>query len=369
MKRRVVCVIGTRPEAIKMAPVVLALKQQPWADVTVLATGQHRELLENTLSFFEIPIDVNLSVMTENQGLSQLTGRIFSGLDPIFDKLAPDYVLSQGDTTTVFVCAAVCFYRGIRYGHVEAGLRTGDLSNPFPEEFNRMVASIVAADHFAPTEGAKAALLSEHVRSERVHVTGNTVIDALKMVAARDLPLPVRIEPASDVVLMTTHRRENFGRPMESIFTAIRRLHDELPNTEIVFPVHPNPNVRERAHRMLGGAARIHLVEPLGYPALVSVLKRAKLVLTDSGGLQEEAPALGKPVLVLRDATERPEAVQAGVARLIGTDEQRIFEEARRLMTDVSAYRAMARGISPYGDGEASGRIAKHVAAALGMPM
>lgn len=366
MKRRVVCVVGTRPEAIKMAPVVLALKRQPWAEVTVLATGQHRELLENTLAFFEIPIDVNLSVMTENQGLSQLTARIFAGLDPIFADLKPDYVLSQGDTTTVLVCAIVCFYRGIRYGHVEAGLRTGDLSNPFPEEFNRVVASIVAADHFAPTQGAKAALINERVAPERIHVTGNTVIDALKMVAARDLPLPVRIAPGSDVVLLTTHRRENFGPPMESIFAAVRRLHDEFPNLEIVFPVHPNPNVRERAHRMLGEAARIHLLEPLDYPALVAVLKRAKLVLTDSGGLQEESPALGKPVLVLREATERPEAVEAGVARLIGTDARRVFEEAKRLLTDQSAYREMARGISPYGDGEASGRIAKHVAAALG---
>jgi UDP-N-acetylglucosamine 2-epimerase (non-hydrolysing) len=367
MKYRVVCVVGTRPEAIKMAPVVNILKQQSWADVTVLATGQHRELLERTLAFFNIPVDVNLNVMTENQGLSPLTARIFEGLDPILDRLKPDYVLSQGDTTTVFVCSVVCFYRGLRYGHVEAGLRTGDFSNPFPEEFNRVVASIVAYDHFAPTEGARAALLRQGIKPDRIHVTGNTVIDALKMTAARDLPMPVAIDPGRDVVLMTAHRRENFGAPMESIFAAIRRLHDELPSVEIVFPVHPNPNVRNLARQTLGSAPRIHLLEPLDYPDLVAVLKRAKLVLTDSGGLQEEAPALGKPVLVLREATERPEAVEAGVARLIGTREERVFDEAKRLLTDASAYREMARGVSPYGDGEASGRIAKHVAIALGV--
>jgi UDP-N-acetylglucosamine 2-epimerase (non-hydrolysing) len=350
-------IVGTRPEAIKMAPVIKALGEAAWCQSRVIATAQHRELLDQVFRLFDIGVDVDLNVMQDAQSLSGLTARLYEGLDRAYSHIGPDFVLAQGDTTTVKVAAMVAFYRGIPFGHVEAGLRSGDLSNPFPEELNRIVASRVASLHFAPTTGAREALLREGIADKSIHVTGNTVIDALLDVASRPLAAPLHLPGGHRVLLLTTHRRENFGAPMGRIFRAIRRLVNCHPDVSVVYPVHPNPHVAMMAREMLGGLDRVHLIAPLDYAALVWVLKRCKLVLTDSGGLQEEAPALGKPVLVMRDETERPEAIQLGVARLVGTCEEEILYHASRLLDDEVAYRAMARAVSPYGDGAAASRI------------
>jgi UDP-N-acetylglucosamine 2-epimerase (non-hydrolysing) len=352
---RILCAVGTRPEAVKMAPVITALRRAPGVAVRVIGTGQHRELLDDTLGEFGIATDANLAVMQDNQTLPGLTGRLFPAFADALARESPDLVLGQGDTTTVFVVSVVAFYARIPFGHVEAGLRTGDLRNPFPEEFNRVVAGRTAALHFAPTERARRNLLREGIASRSIHVTGNTVIDALLDVAARVETRPRR--NARRRILLTAHRRENFGRPMEEIFEAVRDLVRALPDLEIVYPVHPNPNVRDPARRLLGDLDQVKLSSPLGYRALVAAMKECDLVLTDSGGIQEEAPALGKPVLVLREVTERPEAVEAGVARPIGTDRRRIVREAMRLLEDDRAYAEMARGVSPYGDGHAAERI------------
>jgi len=346
-----------------MAPVIKALRKRPGLAVRVVGTGQHRELLDDTLREFGIETDVNLAVMQENQTLSGLTGRLFAAFGDIVAAERPSIVLGQGDTTTVFVASVVAFYAKIPFGHVEAGLRTGDLANPFPEEFNRVVAGRTAALHFAPTEGARRNLLREGVTKGAIHVTGNTVIDALLDVAARIEAPPAR--GARRRILMTAHRRENFGAPLENVFRGVRDLVLARPELEIVYPVHPNPNVADPARRLLGDLAQVTLSSPLGYRALVAAMKECDLVLTDSGGIQEEAPALGKPVLVLREATERPEAVQAGVAKPIGTDRHRLVREVTRLLDSDRAYFAMARGVSPYGDGRAADRIADAIMARL----
>lgn len=359
---RVVCVIGTRPEAIKMAPVIQALRARPGISVRILLTGQHRDLLHQALSSFGLDGDADLDVMRPDQALSALTGRLLEALDPLLARHAPAIVLAQGDTTTVMATAIACFHRRIPFGHIEAGLRTGDLDHPFPEEFNRIVAGRVAALNFAPTEGARQALLREGIAGDTIHVTGNTVIDALLAVARRGRPADLAFPEDGPVMLMTMHRRENFGAPAKNVLRAVRSLCAAFPALTVVFPVHPNPNIRELADAMLGDCAQVRLLQPLDYEALVGVMQRATLVLTDSGGLQEEAPALGKPVLVLRNETERPEAVDLGVARLIGTDPFRVVAEASRLLTDPAAYADMAKGVSPYGDGKASGRIADIVA-------
>lgn len=360
-KKRILCIVGTRPEAIKMAPVILKLKETPWAETIVVATGQHRELLERPLSAFGIGIDHNLDVMTEEQSLSALTARLFERLEPCLDELAPDMVLAQGDTTSVMAAATSCFYQKIPFGHVEAGLRTADIRLPFPEEFNRRVAGIVSTLHFAPTRQAETNLRQNGVPDESVFVTGNTCIDALYWMARRAPPLPFPLDERSRLILVTAHRRENLGEPMRQMFQAIidlARRHSEL---RFVYPVHPNPNVRRLAEEMLGRQEGIYICPPLDYPSLVSVLGRVDIVLTDSGGLQEEAPALGKPVLVMRNETERPEAVELGVARLVGSNRERIVAEVSNLLTDPEAYRSMAKGISPYGDGHAAERIRDHV--------
>jgi UDP-N-acetylglucosamine 2-epimerase (non-hydrolysing) len=309
--------------------------------------------------------DIDLDVMQPNQTLSVLAARIIEGFDEILASNPPDMVLAQGDTTTVIAAAVACFHRRIPFGHVEAGLRTGDLGQPFPEEFNRIVAARAASLNFAPTERARRALLQEGIDPSRVHVTGNTVIDALLEVARRIPRHLAQAPPGSRQVLLTMHRRESFGAPAEAVLGAVRNLCARFPDLEILYPVHPNPNVMHLAHCMLGNARQIHLVEPLAYPDLVAAIMRSTFVLTDSGGLQEEAPALGKPVLVLRDVTERPEAVELGVAKLVGTDPERILAEATSLLTDRWAYAAMAQGVSPYGDGRAGERIAALVAGAL----
>lgn len=357
-KKRILVAIGTRPEAIKMAPVVLALQQQEWADVRVMATAQHRQMLDQVLETFKIRPHIDLDIMRPNQTLPELTARLIVQLDSVLEAEAPDAVLVQGDTTTVLAVALAAFYRRIAVGHVEAGLRTGDMNNPFPEEMNRVLAGNLCRWHFAPTTGARDNLLREGFPAQSVHVTGNTVIDALKQVVALEPELGLDLDPSRRLVLMTAHRRENFGKPFEEICEAVRDMVERRADLQVLYPVHPNPNVSEPARRLLGGHPRITLCDPLEYAPFIAAMMRADFILTDSGGVQEEAPALGKPVLVLRNETERPEAVDEGVVRLVGTSRDAIQSEMARLLDDEGAYRAMAKGVSPYGDGFAAGRIA-----------
>lgn len=359
MKKKILCVVGTRPEAIKMAPVILALQQQPWADVRVLATAQHRQMLDQVLAFFGITPDIDLNIMRPNQALTALTARLLLEMDDVLSAEKPDVVLVQGDTTTVMTVALACFYHRIPIGHVEAGLRTWDMQNPFPEEANRVIAGKLAQWHFAPTEGSRQNLLREGIADKDIIVTGNTVIDALLMTAQKPLELDVDIDPGKRLVLVTSHRRENFGEPFRQICKALQTLAQRNPLVQFLYPVHPNPNVKDVAHEFLGAEPNFILCAPLDYAPFVAAMKRATLILTDSGGVQEEAPALGKPVLVLRDETERPEAVSEGVVKLVGPHYDPIVLEAQRLLDDDAAYRAMARGVSPYGDGKAAERIVK----------
>src|SRR5262245_51276446 len=356
-RRTVLCVVGTRPEAVKMAPVILELRRRSWARVRVLATAQHRQMLDQVLGLFGIEPDVDLDLMRPDQALADLTARMLSALDGTLERERPAAVLAQGDTTTVLTTALACFYRRIPFGHVEAGLRTGDLDYPFPEEMNRSVAGRLARLHFAPTESARANLRREGIQ-EQVYVTGNTVIDALLQVAAREAPLPERVPADRRLILVTAHRRENFGEPLRQICRALLALADGNPDVHVLYPVHLNPNVSGVVRPALGGHPRITLCDPLDYLPFVAAMKKSTLILSDSGGVQEEAPALGKPVLVLRAETERPEAVEAGVVKLVGTDAGVIVAEAQRLLDDPAAYRAMAKGVSPYGDGHAAERIA-----------
>ncbi len=355
-----------------MAPVVQALARTPGVESHVCVTAQHRQMLDQVLDLFAIVPDVDLDLMQADQSLAQLTAAIFTHLDPVLTDLRPDWILAQGDTTTVMATALLAYYHRIRFGHVEAGLRTGDKWQPFPEEVNRQVAGVVADLHFAPTEWSRQNLLRENVPSEKIVVTGNPVIDALHFVTAKpetpqvsqlfhQIGLPDRSDHSPNfphLVLVTAHRRENFGRPLEQICAALRHLAETYgENIRLVYPVHLNPNVQEPVYRLLGDVPNIFLMPPLDYLPLVHLLKRATLVLTDSGGLQEEAPGLGVPVLVMRAVTERPEGVQAGTVKLVGTDPERIVTETRRLLDDPDAHAAMARAINPYGDGHAAERI------------
>jgi UDP-N-acetylglucosamine 2-epimerase (non-hydrolysing) len=354
---RILCVVGTRPEAIKMAPVILALKQQPWAQVRVLATAQHRQMLDQVLNFFDIQPDIDLNIMRPNQALTALTARLLLELDEVLLAEKPDVVLAQGDTTTVMTVALACFYHRIPFGHVEAGLRTWDMQNPFPEEANRVIAGRLARWHFAPTESSRQNLLREGVSDADITVTGNTVIDALLMTASKELEVGMALDASKRLVLVTSHRRENFGEPFRNICRALRTLAERNSDIQILYPVHPNPNVKDVAHEMLGNCGNVILCEPLDYAPFVAAMKKAYLIISDSGGVQEEAPALGKPVLVLRDETERPEAVEMGVVKLVGPNYERIVEEAQMLLDDATAYSAMARGVSPYGDGKGAERV------------
>ena len=368
---RVLSVFGTRPEAVKMAPVVLRLRQTPGVDSRVCVTAQHREMLDQVLALFDLKPDHDLDLMQPDQSLAELTASVFRGLDPVLEQEQPDWVLVQGDTTTVMATALLAYYHRVRLGHVEAGLRTGDKWRPFPEEINRRVAGVVADLHFAPTDWARANLLREGIPEDRVVVTGNPVIDALQAIVAQpydETKGPLAGVPADRrLILVTAHRRESFGRPLEDIFSALKRLAETYATrAEILYPVHRNPNVREPAERILGGLPNVRLIDPLDYRDMAHCLQRAFLVLTDSGGLQEEAPALGTPVLVLRQVTERPEGLQAGTARLVGTDPDRIVAEASRLMDDPQAHAAMARAANPYGDGHAAERIVAALLAASG---
>jgi len=360
-KKKVLCVVGTRPEAIKMAPVILALKQQPWAEVRVLATAQHRHMLDQVLNFFGIEPDIDLNIMRSNQALTTLTARLLLELDDVLLAEKPDVVFAQGDTTTVMTVALACFYHRIPFGHVEAGLRTWDMRNPFPEEANRVVAGKLARWHFAPTEGSRQNLLREGVPDNEIVVTGNTVIDALLMTASKELDIGIDLDDTKRLILVTSHRRENFGEPFRNICRALSTLAERNFDVQILYPVHPNPNVKDVAHEILGRCSNIILCEPLDYAPFIAAMKKAYFIISDSGGVQEEAPALGKPVLVLRDETERPEAVEMGVVKLVGPHYERIVEEAQLLMDSVSAYKTMACGFSPYGDGKAAERIVRNL--------
>lgn len=359
MSTKVICVVGTRPEAIKMAPVILALKNEPWADVRVLATAQHRHMLDQVNDFFNIEPDIDLNIMRPNQALSTLTARLLLELDDVLLSEKPDAVLVQGDTTTVMTVALSCFYHRIPIGHVEAGLRTWDMQNPFPEEANRVIAGKLAKWHFAPTDGSKKNLLKEGVPETEIIVTGNTVIDALLMAAAKKLELPVKLDSSKRLVMVTSHRRENFGEPFRNICRALKTLAEKNPDVQFLYPVHPNPNVKDVAYEFLAELPNFVLCEPLDYAPFIAAMKRSYMILTDSGGVQEEAPALAKPVLVLRDETERPEAVDLGVVKLVGPNYDQIVKETQRLLDDDVYYKEVARGISPYGDGRAAERIVK----------
>ncbi|MGB9791376.1 MAG: non-hydrolyzing UDP-N-acetylglucosamine 2-epimerase [Thermacetogeniaceae bacterium] len=363
---RVLSIFGTRPEAIKMAPVIRELENHAQCiEQRVVVTAQHREMLDQVLRLFSLKPDYDLSVMRQNQDLFDVTVAVLKGLKEVLESERPDLVLVQGDTTSTFAGALAAFYCRIPVGHVEAGLRTYEKYAPFPEEINRVLTSHLADLHFAPTAKARDALLREGIGDEGIFVTGNTVIDALLMAVS----IPCQLDPELErpfrengrVLLLTTHRRENLGEPLRRVYMALRRILERYRDVGVLFPVHKNPAVRREVERVLVGADRVYLTEPLDYLPFVNAMKRSYLVLTDSGGIQEEAPALGKPVLVLRDVTERPEAVAAGTARLVGTDPERLEAEVSRLLDDEDAYRGMAEAVNPYGDGMAARRIAQAI--------
>lgn len=369
---KVMTVFGTRPEAIKMAPVVLELKKHSSEIQTIVAvTAQHRQMLDQVLQLFHIQPDYDLDIMSQGQTLYDITTKALLGLKTVLETEKPDLVLVHGDTTTTFAGALAAYYQQIPVGHVEAGLRTGNIYSPFPEEMNRKLTGAMASIHFAPTPTAKNNLLQEHVNPANIYVTGNTVIDALMTTVAGEYNFEDDALRTVDfrhhrIILLTTHRRENLGEPMRHIYKALRRIVDEIPDTEIVFPVHRNPLVRKVVEEELAGVDRIHLIDPMEYEPFANLMSLSSLVLTDSGGIQEEAPSLGKPVLVLRDTTERPEAVAAGTVRLIGTDKDVVYKETKRLLTDSDAYHAMSMAVNPYGDGKASKRIVQAILHAFG---
>ncbi|VUS37511.1 non-hydrolyzing UDP-N-acetylglucosamine 2-epimerase [Klebsiella spallanzanii] len=364
---KVLTVFGTRPEAIKMAPLVHALAKDPHFEAKVCVTAQHREMLDQVLKLFSIVPDYDLNIMQPGQGLTEITCRILEGLKPVLESFKPDVVLVHGDTTTTMAASLAAFYQRIPVGHVEAGLRTGDLSSPWPEEGNRTLTGHLATYHFAPTETSRQNLLRENIADGRITITGNTVIDALFWVRDRALSdealrneLTRRypfLANGKKMILVTGHRRESFGRGFEQICQALAEIAANNPDVQIVYPVHLNPNVSEPVNRILGHVDNVILIEPQDYLPFVWLMNRAWLILTDSGGIQEEAPSLGKPVLVMREMTERPEAVSAGTVCLVGTDSQRIVNEVTRLLQDESAYQAMSRAHNPYGDGQACHRI------------
>lgn len=364
---KVMTVFGTRPEAIKMAPVVLELAKYPDRIASVVTvTAQHREMLDQVLGLFQIKPDYDLDIMAKGQTLFDITCRAMNGLNEVLAKERPDIVLVHGDTTTTFAGALAAFYHQIPVGHVEAGLRTRNKYSPFPEEMNRKLTGSLAELHFAPTSGSRDNLLAEAIEPEAVFITGNTVIDALHAIVDKNYRF--KEEPLSSIrygenriILVTTHRRENLGEPMRHVYQALRDIVAEFPDVEVVFPVHKNPKVLEVVKEELGGLARVHLIDPLDYEPFGNLIARSYLVLTDSGGIQEEAPSLGKPVLVLRDTTERPEAIEAGTVKLIGTDRERVYTETRKLLSHEEEYSRMANACNPYGDGAAARRIVEFI--------
>ena len=373
MTRKVLVIFGTRPEAIKLFPVIAALRDEPGVAVRTCVTAQHRGLLDQVLAIAGLTPDIDLDLMEPGQSLDRLTARLLTGLGEVMDAERPDRVIVQGDTATAMVGALAAYYRRVPVSHVEAGLRSGDIWQPWPEEINRRIVAPIADQHFAPTQTAAAALARENIAADTIHVTGNTVIDALHLTRAKlaaDPSLGAGLDAIAGrfagkrVVLVTTHRRENFGEGMADIARAIGRIADR-PDVAVLFPVHPNPNVVAVMDRLLGERPNVARIAPLDYPHFIRALDLCTLALTDSGGVQEEAPALGKPVLVMRETTERPEGVSAGTAKLIGTDPDRIVAEVAALLDDADAYEAMARAHNPFGDGLAAGRIARLVGASL----
>lgn len=356
--KKVMLVFGTRPEAIKMCPLVKELKKKENIVTVVCVTGQHRQMLEQVLEVFSVTPDYDLSVMKEKQTLFDVTANILERIKAVLESELPDVVLVHGDTSTTFAAALACFYLKIPVGHVEAGLRTYDIFSPYPEEFNRQAVSILSQFNFAPTELAKKNLLREGKKAETIYVTGNTAIDALKTTVRENYSHPeLEWAKGSKLILITAHRRENLGVPMRNMFRAIRRVMEEHPEVKAVYPIHINPAVREAAEEILGGEDRIHVIEPLDVLDFHNFLSRSYLILTDSGGIQEEAPGLGKPVLVMRDTTERPEGVAAGTLKLVGTKEETIYREFSELLTSQAVYDAMSHASNPYGDGHAAERI------------
>lgn len=357
--KTVMLVFGTRPEAIKMCPLVKELKARKNLKTVVCVTGQHREMLSQVLDAFEVAPDYDLSIMRTNQTLFDITSNILDRIKCVLEIEHPDVVLVHGDTSTTFVTALACFYMQIPVGHVEAGLRTYDIYSPYPEEFNRQAVGIIAKYNFSPTELSRDNLLREGKRADSIYVTGNTAIDALKTTVRDDYSHP-ELDWASDsrLIIITAHRRENLGKPMHSMFRAIRRILDEHPDVKAIYPIHMNPLVREAAAQELGGCERIHIIEPLDVIDFHNFIARSYMILTDSGGIQEEAPSLGKPVLVMRDTTERPEGIAAGTLRLVGTDEQVIYYSFKELLEDPEAYDKMSHASNPYGDGTACRQIA-----------
>jgi UDP-N-acetylglucosamine 2-epimerase (non-hydrolysing) len=358
---KVAVVFGTRPEAIKMAPIVKELERRAIEHV-VIVTAQHRELLDQKLDIFSIRPQYDLDIMQANQDLFYITSSVINEIKPILMKEKPDIVLVQGDTTTTFATSLASFFLRIPVGHVEAGLRTWNKYNPYPEEINRQLTTRIAEYHFAPTAWAKKNLLAEGIGESAIFVTGNTVIDALLMIVDpkyvfQDSELEAIDYDNHRVIVLTSHRRENFGEPMRNIFTACRHLVEKNPDVELVYPVHPNPNVQKLAYAILKNVSRVHLIEPLDYRPFIQLMNKCFIILTDSGGVQEEAPTLGKPVLVLRTTTERPEAIEVGTAKLVGTDYDTVVRETQRLLSDEAAYRDMATKTNPYGDGKSAGRI------------
>lgn len=357
--KKVMLVFGTRPEAIKMCPLVNELKKRPELQTIVCVTGQHRQMLDQVLEAFQVVPDYDLSIMKDKQTLFDVTVSILERIKVVLETEKPDVVLVHGDTSTTFVTALACFYMQISVGHVEAGLRTYDIYSPYPEEFNRQAVSIIAKYNFAPTELSRDNLLQEGKKPQSIYVTGNTAIDALKTTVRGDYTHP-ELEWAADsrLIMLTAHRRENLGEPIHNMFRAIRRVIDEHPDVKAIYPIHMNPVVRQAAKEELGGCDRIRIIEPLDVLDFHNFLARSYLILTDSGGIQEEAPSLGKPVLVMRDTTERPEGIKAGTLKLVGTDEEVIYSEFKRLLMDKKAYESMSHASNPYGDGRACERIA-----------
>ncbi|MGB4177037.1 MAG: UDP-N-acetylglucosamine 2-epimerase (non-hydrolyzing) [Halanaerobiales bacterium] len=372
MQRRVMTIFGTRPEAIKMAPLVKELEREPEIESIVAVTAQHREMLDQVLDLFAIRPDYDLDIMEAGQSLTSISVRVLEGLEKVLAEVQPDLVLVHGDTSTSFLAALAAFYQQIRIGHVEAGLRTYNKYSPFPEEMNRQLTGVLTDLHFAPTPAARENLFRENIPAGKIFVTGNTVIDALLQTVQEDYHFNDEILDGIDfrnkkLILLTAHRRENLGQPMEDIFRAVRRLVQKYEELELVFPVHLNPVVRELAASVLGDMDRVHLIEPLDYEPFVNLMARSYLVLTDSGGIQEEAPGLGKPVLVLRNTTERPEAIAAGTVRLVGTDPEAIYQAATELIRDQEKYALMANAVNPYGDGKAARRIVNRIRYEFGL--
>lgn len=365
-KIKVLSIFGTRPEAVKMAPVVKALAADEAFDSRVCVTAQHREMLDQVLELFEIVPEYDLDIMQAGQGLTDITCRVLKGLDPVIRDAMPEMILVHGDTTTTFSAALAAFYQGIRIGHVEAGLRSFDKFSPFPEEINRSLTGRLADLHFSPTDQNVENLIREGIEPASIEKTGNTVIDALLKVVRPEYKFENDALNDIDfnrqkVILLTAHRRENLGKPMHDIFSAVRTLADKYPEVEVIFPMHKNPAVRDIAEKYLFGCDRIHLIEPLEYEPFANLMSKSWLILTDSGGIQEEAPALGKPVLVLRRETERPEAIEAGTVKLVGVEKSSILEMCEKLLTDPDSYHEMANAVNPYGDGHASERIVSKI--------